>query len=415
MPIKLIDNSEIPKTVSVLDKIEFNDSEEDRFFKLSDTSGNEIRVQYIPKFVSTWDYQKYDIILFENPYLTAENDIFQLYENSLAENERLGWIFPVAALDSNENDYVEDRYFKHYRYVAYWKLLALEHSIKYQENKPEYRLSEIFPHLIVCILSKQEINKIENFKIENYILSFLKFDYLLYNGSIKGVSAFNKANIIHSLRKGSHKLTIKKSAFDVMATDYTKSLFLSHLYQTDNFLVKYVFLYQILEHFIQEIADAKLDELIDNYKKNQISKNTLRELIAKFNNDRTLLKKVFARTTINNELRKNFVEKCTFLFKDIGEETHLNYDDVIYDLRNLITHRYRAISYKTEELKEITCLFEAILLELLINFNDKEEEIEEEDTAQPKKPKVKKTKQKKPNWFKRTGWKIRRFFASLMK
>ncbi|NCT94988.1 MAG: hypothetical protein GXC72_11225, partial [Chitinophagaceae bacterium] len=104
MPIKLIDNSPSPRILSLLDKIEFVNTEDGKFFKLSDSTGSEIRVEYIPSFVSGWDVDRYDILLFENPYLTAENDIFQVYESTLGDS-RLGWIFPVTSLDSNENDY----------------------------------------------------------------------------------------------------------------------------------------------------------------------------------------------------------------------------------------------------------------------------------------------------------------------
>jgi hypothetical protein len=133
-----------------------------------------------------------------------------------------------------------------------------------------------------------------------------------------------------------------------------------------------MFLYQILEHFIEENADKKLEELIQSYQDKKISKNTLRERIGKFSNDRSLLKKTFEKSTINKELKIAFIEKCTFLFNDIGEDVDGNFEDVLYDLRNLITHRYRAISDKTEDLKIIMSLFEALMIELLINFNDKE-------------------------------------------
>lgn len=382
MPIKLIDNSPSLGILSVLDKVEFFNTEEGKYFKLSDSTGSEIRVEYIPSFISDWTVDRYEILLFENPYLTAENDIFQVYESTLGDS-RLGWIFPVTSLDSNENDYAEDKYFKHYRYVAYWKLLSLEYLLKYQEAKQEYRLSEIFPNLSVFIISKEEIAKIPDFKIENYLLSLLKLDYLLFRGAIKGKSVFDKTQAIEALRKGNHRFTIKKSAFDITDNQYTNSLFLEHLYQSENFLVKYILLYQILEHFIQEIADVKLDELIKSYQDGAISKHSLRQGISRFSNDGTLVKKVFERTTIGRETKKNFNDKCSFLFKDIGENLEGDFVDVLYGLRNLVTHRYRTISEKTDDLKEITRLFETIIIELLINFNDKDK-IEEEECLKVK-------------------------------
>jgi hypothetical protein len=52
-------------------------------------------------------------------------------------------------------------------------------------------------------------------------------------------------------------------------------------------------------------------------------------------------------------------------------EIEQNFEEVLYDLRNLITHNYRAITNKTDELNEIVYLFETIIIELLITFNEK--------------------------------------------
>lgn len=217
----------------------------------------------------------------------------------------------------------------------------------------------------------------------------MKYDYLIYKDSIKGIKVFDKEKSLDALRKGNHSLKIKKSSFDIIDNQFTKSLFLDHLYQSENYLIKYIFLYQILEHFIEESADKLLDELIQTYQDKKITKNTLRERLGRIASDRSLLKKVFEKSIINKEIKSSFVEKCTFLFNDIGEDVEETFEDVLYDLRNLITHRYRAISNKTEDLKKIVSLFESLIIELLISLNSKEKkELETEDLSlkiQPQK------------------------------
>ncbi len=368
MPLRLIDRSQTPNTLFSLTELQFIDNEEGRCFRLFDASGNEVRIEYIPQFVSNWSHDRYDIFLFENPYLTAENDIFQLYESTLGKN-RLGWIFPITALDSNDHDYADDKYFKHYRYVAYWKILELDIQTVQQEGKSDFKISELIPNVCVCLLSKEEISKIPDFRIEDYAVSFLKYDYLLYQGKTKGIAVFDKTDFIQALRKGNHKLTIKKAAYNINNDGYTKSLFIDHLYQSENFLVKYVLLYQIIEYFIQEIGDAELDEIIKSYQNKSISKNRLKEKIARFHNDRSLIKKVFEKTEINKETKKIFIEKCEYLFGDIGEEIEGGFENIIYDFRNLVTHRYRVVSTKTIDLKNIILLFESVIIDLILNYN----------------------------------------------
>jgi hypothetical protein len=382
MPIRLVENSSSTKLISILENVHFLEIEGDNYFQLTDTTKkNEIRIKFIPEFVSIRDPERFECILFENAYLTAENDIFELYESTISG--RFGWIFPISALDSNDNDFVGNDSFKHYRHIAYQKLLERDYEIKYQESKVEFQLSEIFRNIFVCILSKDEIAKLPGFQIEHYTLSFLKYDYLLYNGSLQGKIAFDKTKDIGDIRKGKHSFKIHKSSFDITLNAYTKSLFLEHLYQTENPLIKYILLYQILEHFIQEKGDSLLDPIILEYQQKKITKNTLREKIGKIQSDRNLLKKVIDTSIIKKETKDGFNEKCTYLFNDLKLDLDNNFGDIIYDLRNLITHNYRILTDKTNELNEVILLFEAIMFELLITLNEKKGKDIEEETEQP--------------------------------
>jgi hypothetical protein len=366
MPVLWLGHPSSEEPVIILNNIEFVRGEEPRHFRLSDSKGHEIRIEYFPKSDSIWTPDRFEIFLFENPYLNAENDVFELFLNTL--DTRLGWLFPLATLESNDNNYVDYKSFKHIRWVAYHKLLGLEIKLDYQEGRQEYRLSDFFPGLIVCILSKDDIAKVPNFNITDYVLSFLKKDYLIFNGSHKGIPVFDKRQEIQALREGNHIIKLRKSNFNIKKNAFIKSLFIEHLYQSENFLVRYILLYQILEHFIEEQGDVILDNLIATHKRGEISKNDLREQISKSSSDRNLLKKVFQQSTIDGKLRDNFYDNCKFLFTDIKKESKENFEDVLYDLRNLITHNYRVVVDKTDELKEIIKLFELIMIELLINY-----------------------------------------------
>lgn len=366
MPIHLFGYPSTVEESLFLNNIEFINEAESQFFRISDLEGHEIRVEYIPNYVSHWDHEQYEIFLFENPYLNAENDVFELKEKTVSK--RFGWIFPISTLESNDNDYVDFKSFKHIRWVAYNKLLRLSIKLDYNDSNQDYRLTDFYSNTCVCILSKEEIRLVSGFRIENYILSFLKYDYLLYQTENKGVAVFDKKIEIKQLRAENHVIHLKRSNFNIVRNFYTKSLFLEHLYQSKDFLVRYIFLYQILEHLIQEQADRILMGAINSYQNKTISKNDLREQMSKFQSDKNLLIEVFKQSSIQPELRAKYLENCKFLYSDINRECKDTFEEVVYAFRNLITHDYRILVQKTKEVKELIYLFELIIIELLINY-----------------------------------------------
>lgn len=51
----------------------------------------------------------------------SENSIFKLY----ADGIRIGWIFPIQSLESQEHDYVQDEFYLKYAYIVVYKLLQM--------------------------------------------------------------------------------------------------------------------------------------------------------------------------------------------------------------------------------------------------------------------------------------------------
>jgi hypothetical protein len=139
---------------------------------------------------------------------------------------------------------------------------------------------------------------------------------------------------------------------------------------------------------MQEFADTILEEIVQKYYDKKISKNTLKEEIIKFQGERTLIKKPFEKSVLKKETKILFIEKCTFLFNDLNLDIKQSFEDVIYDLRNLITHNFRLLTNKVEELNEIIFLFEIVILELLIGFNEKEKDQLEPIEIEQKEPEI---------------------------
>lgn len=374
MPFKLTTTSSDFEVV--LDKIEFHIENDVQYFRISNSENIGFNFQYIPISISNWDKERYEIFLLENSYLNAENDVFEIYEDTIID-ERLGWIFPITILESNENDFQDFKNLNHYKYVAYQKLLELNINFSAKDNVNEFlKLSDIFTNSIICILCKDTIEKIKDFKFENYILSFYKYGYLLLGDVTKSKAIYDRTEFVSQMRQNA-RVKLTKANFDITSNDFTKSLFQEHLLQSENYIIRFIFLYQIIEHFIQIKFDKLLQNHIEDYQNNKLAKNDLRENIINSSKERVVIKSVFDTIIIHQELKDEFMSECDFLFADIGLISRNSFPDKIYDIRNLVTHRLRELTKKSESLKRITEIFERIIVDLLINYSTEDGSVNE--------------------------------------
>ncbi|QIY90018.1 hypothetical protein [Chryseobacterium gallinarum] len=364
MPLRL-NRSEIESEI-ILDNLHFFKEESLSYFRVSNSENLGINVEYIPIKDSKWDENRFELFIFENPYLTAENDVFEVYESTI--KERLGWIFPLTILESNENDFVDHKNLNDYKFIAYKKLLSYNLNISEELFGQEFvKLSDMYGDKVICLLCKETIKKIVDFKIENYILSFYKYGYLLTDGKIEIKAFYEYQEFSNEVRKKS-KIKIKKSKFPIDSNAFTKSLFIEHILQSESYLVRFILLYQIIEHFMEELSEQQYNEHIEDYKKKQLGKNDFRELINRSSTERDLVRSIFDGANLSDDLKNDFVSEVDFLYTEIGRISKRNlFSDKIYNIRNLVTHSLRDLTYKAESLKKITELFERIIIELLIN------------------------------------------------
>lgn len=368
MPLKITNISSDSEIV--LDKIEFKEEKNVKYFQVSNSNGIGVNFEYIPNSTSNWDKERMEIHLFENPYFTAENDVFEIYEKS--GKDRLGWIFPITILESNDNDFADHKNLNNYKFVAYQKLLELNYSISSQNSSKDFiKLSSVFGNIIICLLHKDAIQNIKDFEFNRYILSFHKNGYLVHFGSPKSKTIYNRTSFIDEKRK-ERRITIEPSNFEIVKNNFTKSLFIEHLLQSDNYLVRFIFLYQIIEHFVNELSEKQFYQHIENYIDNKSTKNDFRENISKSSTERELVSDIFSLTIIPHELQQEFNTEIDFFFNDIGKVYKKNsFSDKIYNLRNIVTHNVRELTTKSDDLKKITEIFERIIIELLINLKNK--------------------------------------------
>lgn len=376
MPIKLhIFNKGIDVS---LKNIEFIEEGDLRYFRLSNSEDIGINIEYVPLSTSKWDKDNFVIYILENPYLNAENDVFEVYEEIIT-SERIGWIFPISVLESNDNDYFNYKNLNDYKYITYKKLFEFDIKLSAEDfNKDFYKLADLFKDTIICILCKETINKIPDFNFDDYLLSLYNYGYLLKNSTNMANAIYNKVEFIKKMREERSRIIIKKAKFDISENYFTKLLYKEHLLQSESHIVRFFFLYQIIEYLIEIEFENQFQKYLNDFNKKKLLKNDFRENIINCSRERYLIRYVMTSIKIDTDLATEFVTECDFLFKDMGIITKNSFPDKLYDLRNIMTHRLRDLTTKSDSLIKIIEIFERVITNLLINYEKNAALIEEQ-------------------------------------
>ncbi len=287
-----------------------------------------------------------------------ETEIYQVYEL----NKRIGWIFPIISLTSNEHGYSENKHFLKYAKIAFDIIL---NSIDKSRN------NKLPQNTVLLILYKENIDDYPNFNIEYYYPSLFQYGYMTKNIDYEN----------NNFKTGNKRITIQKQSKELDEESYLLELFDELIYEKHP-LVKFHVLYQVVELFLEKILlnEIKLlSNLIENKKlysgniKRQFedfeaASKRIKNLITDKNN------KGYLNNKITSEIEDNFQQECDYLLNLLGrtDVTNESLDKSLYGIRNFIVHDYRNIPvmYHTH-LKKINSNFELFICELLLKFEPK--------------------------------------------
>lgn len=365
MPLILLDEGKEGNII--LNEVSFH-IDNGNYFKVA--SGDcELIFEYIPKFGNEWDYSKYELFLFDNPYFDAENDVFEICIKN--QDDRAGWIFPITLLESNENDYFDHKNLNGYKFVAYHKLLRSDKIIQRNGNYNK-KLTDIFNEKTkICLLSISDINLNSSFDINDFLLSFYSYGYTLqFDENTNQAIQTNWFRDIYNFRIQRKCLYIQRSSYDLMSNDYIFNIFTNHLLVTENYLVRFILLYQVIEELMYIESDTLISNSIERYKNNSITKNDFKTELNETSSESSLISSIFSKTQIESDLKSDFSNKCKALF-DVINYYPKNIDEfskILYSFRNLVTHNYRLLINEQEKYNQIISSFEFIVIKLLINY-----------------------------------------------
>jgi hypothetical protein len=383
MPLKIKD--EISDIHYSLTEVIPNRNDEQFYFELSDVQNNiKIFIDYVLTLDSEYKPEDYSLFILKSWVLDKENDIFQVFDKEFYKEPnrvRLGWIFPIQALLSNEHQYADNKHFLKYAYVAFLKLLKNQEEYTtfnplFSKITNNYKLTDFYGEdIIILILCNSPLQKIDNFQVDNYITSLYSYGYYFCQ-PIENLKEIDTRS--DSENPTGKNLILQKNSSCLQKEDYVYRLFKDLLKNEEHHLVRFYLLYQVIELIIQIVFERKILEEIKNFNNNP-DKN-IRKLKEKIDNISTEKKRV--SILINDDVKinnPNLLISCNELIKLFNDDDSNEKDDIskkqdlggaLYDVRCLIVHQFRKLPDKIleEKLREINKEFENIVIKIILDY-----------------------------------------------
>jgi hypothetical protein len=312
-------------------------------------------------FDKSYDPSKYKAFILNNSRdEIVENSIYQVFESS--KKLRIGWIFPLQALDSNKHEYAEKQYFLEFAFVALH--ILLEQSAFYAfTDDTKIKLLDLSKNILV--LDNNECLKVTDFDINNYIPCLYMYGYT-YSGignfipkTIKIENKLNLTPVSNVLRD------------EFFITDaYENTLPMRNLLSVPRFHI----LYQIVEVLINKVFSNELTLLTNKLVQNPGNLLEMREeLVGMLNEKQRLSKLIHKYSHIESGKAAQCIEDCNELLRCANTEVKHrdSLDFSLYAVRCLIFHNYSKIPKdKRNLLEDVNISFEEILCDILLSYRE---------------------------------------------
>lgn len=335
--------------------------EENREYRVI-KKGKEVSYKPELEVIAEYDPKDFMVKILYNQK-TVENSIYQV---CCDKSKRVGWLFPLQALCSNQHDYHDNEFFLRQAYIAYYIILEkIVDEIEFEKDDEVILTDYLNENCQILLLEKSLLER-ENiiFTYEKYAPSFLYYGYTTQNFKFE----FGR---IADLEK---KIRLNKVSAELEQDIYISTLFcdlipsnldeLSRfhvLYQTIEVMITIIFRYRFKE-LLQELESSAKDIYINE------TAQQLKNLIGE--NDR--IKKLFNEwCKIETDIASDLKNECKAFLDE--NEYSVEKDDLfscLYGTRNLIVHSmYKLKREELEKLKEINERFLYAVVNMVNSFN----------------------------------------------
>ncbi len=321
-------------------------------------TGNEYSYQSQLQLNSLFYPENFEMFfLFNTTDEISENSIFKLY----TDGERIGWIFPIQSLESQEHDFVQDKFYLSYAYVAIYKLLKM---IDFSEQEySDFNILQYYSDTIqILIYDKENVGRIDGFNISNYAVDLF----------CKGYSFSGQGNVFTCAEKIDKNIRVKQLPESIRNISYINILFMELIPLKESSYSKFHLIYQIIEILIGVVFNYKIKEMIveiaespdDLFEKRDklnditLERNRVRWLFDNFSNIESQKDEI-----LNNQCKRLLVENK----KNYDEN---NTGSNLYSVRCLIVHSLYSLNNESRELlAELNNSFLDVVLDILTTFH----------------------------------------------
>ena len=288
-----------------------------------------------------------------------ENNIFQVY----ADSKRIGWIFPINSLLSSEHDYADNIYFLKYAYIAIYLLIHDIYSMDQEFFPQNFTLTDYYnKENTIFVIDEENTKKIEDFKIENYIVSLFKYGY----------TCNENMNFYPSPIKGTKRLNIRPLSKELCDNPNINELFINQFsLAKDNEIIKFHICYQIIELLISKVFEHKLQSIIETLSKNPENLFDLREDLLNITSEKNRIKCLFEDYTSCTTRDKTQIGIICKQFLELNQK---KFSDVsyynLYSVRCMLVHKLYLLNNDSYSLLgKINTYLLNITIDMLFSFH----------------------------------------------
>lgn len=318
-------------------------------------------VSYKPELAVIADYVPQDFlvkILYNQK--AVENSIYQV---CCDQSQRVGWLFPLQALCSNQHDYHDNEHFLRQAYVAYNIILEMLVDKIDFEKADEIVLTDYLNENCQILLLEKGLLDRENiiFTYQKYAPSFLYYGYTTQNFKFE-FGRIAELEIKIRLNKVSSELEqdmyISTLFCDLIPSDLDELSRFHVLYQTIEVMINIIFRYlfkELLQQLESSTNDIYINETADKLKNLTGEKDRIRKLFHEW-------------CRFESDIRSDLTNECK-AFLDDNKYSVDNNDlfSYLYGTRNLIVHSMYKLG--NEELKKLKGINERFLYALINMVN----------------------------------------------
>lgn len=331
---------------------------------------NSIEIPYSLRIDETYNTEDFIVFPFVKKDLN-ENDIFQVFEKT--KNIRIGWCFPIQAIDSMEHTYADDDHFLKYAFVTFKSLIENVPTNIYLrkpiiENDVSINISQFFTeNTVAIVISKATVNDIESFSITDYLPSFFSHGYFPLSNRNPELLTFD------GIKLKSKKLFIKPISNSINNREFIFSIFKDVIAYEANAILLFFYLYQIIELLIQVIFQNEQSKIIHELSicfNNPTKTKEILEKVDQNTSEKRRLNLLMTHYIDSSPDQRDIKSACNEFLKEFGLNEGQMLSEYLYRVRNFIFHQYS--DFQAEKIiifKKIAYHLAPFTCELLNSFN----------------------------------------------